>query len=171
MNLRPSTAAHTTLVPPPLPASPTTCPSPCAVCAPSSLCKTWHICVPALLQKAHWDSYLKWGIEYDCPIFHGLFRFCRQYAAASIGGWPGLSTTPAHGWGPAVRGRVAQILHEGPVSPVWHRVIGRYTSWCKKLSSALPVHHWSSLAGLVCSSGPVPAMLGFAMLGAAQAPP
>lgn len=38
-----------------------------------------------IAQKAKWDSYLKWGIEYDCPIFHGLFKFCRQYAAASIG--------------------------------------------------------------------------------------
>ncbi|KAL4451553.1 hypothetical protein ABPG75_007215 [Micractinium tetrahymenae] len=38
------------------------------------------------MQKAKWDNYLKWGIEYDCPIFHGLFRFCRQYAAASIDG-------------------------------------------------------------------------------------
>lgn len=36
-------------------------------------------------QKAKWDGYLKWGIEYDCPIFPGLFKFCRQYAAASIG--------------------------------------------------------------------------------------
>ena len=40
---------------------------------------------PAAKQKAKWDSYLRWGIEYDCPIFPGLFNFCRQYAAASIG--------------------------------------------------------------------------------------
>ena len=55
------------------------------------------------LQKAKWDSYLKWGIEYDCPIFHGLFKFCRQYAAASIGAWAnGGAGLPCSGgvWGP-----------------------------------------------------------------------
>jgi hypothetical protein len=43
-------------------------------------------CHSHLAQKARWDHYLRWGVEYDCPIFHGLFKFCRQYAAASIGG-------------------------------------------------------------------------------------
>lgn len=30
-------------------------------------------------------AYLKYGIELDCPIFHGLFDFCRLYAGASLG--------------------------------------------------------------------------------------
>ncbi|KAL6785681.1 HDA14 [Auxenochlorella protothecoides x Auxenochlorella symbiontica] len=29
-------------------------------------------------------AFLKYGIELDCPIFHGLFDFCRLYAGASI---------------------------------------------------------------------------------------
>ena len=34
-------------------------------------------------------AYLKYGIELDCPIFHGLFDFCRLYGGASIStrGW------------------------------------------------------------------------------------
>lgn len=37
-------------------------------------------------QTKDWNSYLKYGLEYDCPIFHGLFDFCRLYAGASIEG-------------------------------------------------------------------------------------
>ena len=63
------------------------------VCLPESLLIPHLLaCLPRLPptlgcapQKARWDSYLRWGIEYDCPIFHGLFKFCRQYSAASIG--------------------------------------------------------------------------------------
>ena len=67
---------------------------------PRAQCSTsfWAVCAPHPLvwcavptQKAKWDSYLKWGIEYDCPIFYGLFKFCRQYAAASIGAQDGTS--------------------------------------------------------------------------------
>lgn len=70
------------------PLAPAQVPRPPAPPAPSLPClPSWPGCTPtAALQKAKWDHYLKWGIEYDCPIFHGLFRFCRQYAAASIGG-------------------------------------------------------------------------------------
>lgn len=65
---------------------------------------------PSLWQASDWNSYLKYGLEYDCPIFHGLFDFCRLYAGASIGAQqahlgPGAGTAWARelrwagGWG------------------------------------------------------------------------
>mgnify|MGYP006983455845 CR=1 FL=1 len=40
---------------------------------------------PVALFMQDWNSYLKYGLEYDCPIWHGLFDFCRLYAGASLG--------------------------------------------------------------------------------------
>ena len=36
-------------------------------------------------QRAAPDRLLRFGVEHDCPVFHGLFDFCRLYAGASIG--------------------------------------------------------------------------------------
>ncbi|ORY25264.1 putative histone deacetylase 3 [Naematelia encephala] len=30
------------------------------------------------------EDYTKWNIGDDCPVFHGLFDFCQQYAGASL---------------------------------------------------------------------------------------
>eukprot|EP00887_Chlorella_sp_A99_P001785 scaffold19.g1785.t1 len=37
-------------------------------------------------QQQHWDRYLTYGLEHDCPVFPGIFDFCRLYAGASIEG-------------------------------------------------------------------------------------
>lgn len=36
-------------------------------------------------------SGLKFGIDNDCPVFPGLWDFCRLYAGASVGTLPSLS--------------------------------------------------------------------------------
>lgn len=35
--------------------------------------------------RANPAPLIRYGIDTDCPIFHGLFDFCRLYAGASIG--------------------------------------------------------------------------------------
>lgn len=58
--------------------------------------------------RANPHAYLRYGIEMDCPIFYGLFDFCRLYAGASIGA-PG-GAPPGGGRGCLGKGRWAAPL-------------------------------------------------------------
>jgi hypothetical protein len=56
--------------------------------------------------KQQTDAYLKYGIEYDCPIFPGLYNFCSLYTGASIGEWPPSKTSDCTGADASEWGRI-----------------------------------------------------------------